>query len=157
MTADLQDKVLDYLKAHNVVTLATLGEAGVWAAAVFYVNDGFSLYFLSAPNTRHAKDLAAQPDVAATIQEDYKSWSEIKGIQLEGRVSLLKGIEKVKAITRYGLKYPIVSDLAKAPGQITDALAKVNWYRLDPEHLYFIDNSLGLGHRDPVPLDLPND
>lgn len=152
MTADLQDKVLDYLKTHNVVTLATQGDTGVWAAAVFYVNDGFSLYFLSAPNTRHARDLASQSKVAATIQEDYKSWSEIKGVQLEGRVSLLKGMEKVKAITRYGIKYPVVSDLAKAPGQITAALAKVNWYRLEPVHLYFIDNSKGLGHRDRVPL-----
>lgn len=153
MSTDLQDRVLNYLQAHNVMTLATHGEAGVWAASVFYVNDGFTLYFLSAASTRHARDLAARMEAAATIQEDYKSWPEIKGIQLEGRVSLLKGREKIKAIARYGLKYPVVGDAARAPGQIATALSRVNWYRLEPELLYFIDNSLGFGHRDGVPLD----
>lgn len=152
MTGDLQCKVLDYFKTHNVMSLATQGEAGVWAAAVFYVNDGFSLYFLSSHTSRHAKDLALQPEVAATIQEDYKSWPDIKGIQMEGRVRLLSGMEKAKAIARYGLKYPVVGDLGKAPAQIAVALAKANWYRLDPKQLYFIDNSQGFGHRDAVVL-----
>jgi uncharacterized protein YhbP (UPF0306 family) len=154
MSTDLQDKVLNYLQGHNVMTLATHGEDGVWAASVFYVNDGFSLYFLSAASTRHARDLAARAEVAATIQEDYKSWHEIKGIQLEGRVKLLKGMEKARAIARYGLKYPVVADAITAPGQIATALARVDWYCLEPEHLYFIDNSLGFGHRDLVSLDL---
>lgn len=154
MTSDLQCKVLDYLATHNVMTLATQGEAGVWAAAVFYVNDDFLLYFLSSTTTRHAKDLALKPDVAATIQEDYKSWPEIKGIQLEGQVRLLSGMEKAKAIARYGSKYPLVRDLGNAPVQIAKAFAKVNWYCLDPKQLYFIDNSQGFGHRDVVPLPL---
>jgi hypothetical protein len=33
------------------------------------------------------------------------------------------------------------------------ALAKVNWYVLRPEKLFFIDNSLGLGHRDEIALE----
>ena len=39
-----------------------------------------------------------------------------------------------------------------ADATMKNALAKVNWYQLQPERLYFIDNSLGLGHRDEIAL-----
>ena len=149
MNEPLQQRVLDYLATHQVMTLATVGEAGVWAAAVFYVSQQFDLFFLSAPHTRHAQNMVAQPHVAATIQEDYKDWPTIKGIQLEGDVLLLDDDAREATIAIYQQKYPF---LAQANPQITAALTKVNWYRLRPTTLYFIDNSLGLGHRDEVPL-----
>ena len=87
----LQDKVLEYLQTCNVLTLATNGVDGLWAAAVFYVNKDFTLYFLSDPATRHAINIINNPQVAATIQEDYKDWKKIKGIQLEGVVHKISG------------------------------------------------------------------
>ena len=35
-----------------VMTLATGGDQGPWAAALFYVHEGFTLYFLSSPAIR---------------------------------------------------------------------------------------------------------
>lgn len=95
------DAAREYLAGHNVMTLATHGPMGLWAAAVFYVNDGWQLYFLSAGHTRHATNLAASPRVAATIQEDYADWEAIKGIQLEGTVRLLEGGARALAIVHY--------------------------------------------------------
>ena len=51
-------QALAYLAAHHVVTIATHGPLGLWAAAVFYANDGFRLVFLSAGHTRHAQNLS---------------------------------------------------------------------------------------------------
>ncbi len=147
-----REKTLAYLKAHNVMTLATTGPEGLWAAAVFYINHDFTLYFLSAPTTRHSRNIATHSGVAATIQEDYKDWSKIKGIQLEGQAFRIEGAERTAAIARYGLKFPIVGNLVQAPAQIVKAMSKIAWYKVVPERLYFIDNSLGLGHRDEVPL-----
>ncbi len=31
-------------------------------------------------------------------------------------------------------------------------LAKVRWYRIVPQKMYFIDNSFGLGNRDEIEL-----
>lgn len=95
------DAAREYLAGHNVMTLATHGPMGLWAAAVFYVNDGWQLYFLSAGHTRHATNLAASPRVAATIQEDYADWEAIKGIQLEGTVRLLEGGARALTIVHY--------------------------------------------------------
>lgn len=149
--AELRGRALDYLRGHNVMTLATSGPKGLWAAAVFYVNDDLVLYFLSSPRSRHGVNIAANPRIAATIQEDYAAWPEIKGIQLEGTVRKLEGLEQAAAIARYGAKFPLVANLAQAPREIATAFSKISWYRITPELFYFIDNSRGFGHRDSIP------
>lgn len=145
----VQQESLAYLAAHQVMTLATTGPKGVWAAAVFYVNVGFDFYFLSAGHTRHAQNLAVQPRTAVTIHEDYTDWQIIQGIQLEGLVRQLTGAEKETAVIQYKAKYPF---LTTAPTPVRQALLKVNWYHLKPDLAYFIDNSKGFGHRDEIPL-----
>ncbi len=146
---DPRQLALYYLADHQVMTLATYGPQGLWAAAVFYANVGFDLYFLSAGHTRHAQNITAEPRVAATIQEDYKDWPAIQGIQLEGVVRLLEEPEQASVVAHYTAKYPFI---AQANEQIQRGLAKVNWYCLSPDRLYFIDNSKGLGHRDEIQL-----
>jgi uncharacterized protein YhbP (UPF0306 family) len=141
---------LTYLQQHQVMTLATHGADGVWAAAVFYVSDGFDLYFLSAEHTRHARHITDSPRVAATIQEDYADWEAIQGIQLAGLVEQLSGSQRLRAIALYQAKF---SFLAQAPAVIRAAFEKVNWYWLRPYRLYFVDNSRGFGHRDEIVLD----
>lgn len=143
-------RVLEWLHAHRTMTLATQGEEGLWAAAVFYVNDGLSLYFLSSPATRHSRNIARDGRIAVTIQEDCLDWPEIKGVQAEGQVVEVSGDEERHARALYGDKYPVVGKLARAPAAIVKALAKVRWYRFEPARLYFIDNSAGFGHRDEI-------
>ena len=140
-------KTLTYLHEHNVLTLATVGPEGVWAAAVFYVNDNLTLYFLSAPGSRHSQNIAANSAVAVTIQQDCKDWSEIKGIQAEGEVVRLAGRAQAHAVGLYARKFPLIID---PPPPIAKALSKVAWYQFTPTRLYFVDNSAGFGHRDQI-------
>ena len=146
---DIRAEVIDYLESHQVMTLAVSAGGNVWAAAVFYVNLDFSFYFLSAGHTRHARYLAANPRMAATIQEDTIEWQAIKGIQLEGSARLLACAERKDAIALYGNKYPFIGT---AKGLLAQSLAKVSWYEVSPARLYFIDNSKGFGYREEVPL-----
>lgn len=148
----LRSRVLEYLRAHHVMTLATQGDAGPWAAAVFYASDGLTLYWLSAPSSRHSLNLASNPHVAATVQEDYADWPQIKGIQIEGTAAEIGGDEERHARALYGGKYPVIGNLAKAPASIVAAMAKVRWYMLAPERLYLIDNSIAFGHREELTL-----
>ncbi len=147
--SDVRQEAFAYLDAHQVMTLAVSEAGNVWAAAVFYVNLGPELFFLSAGHTRHARYLAANPWAAATIQEDYVAWRSIKGVQLEGPVRMLAGRERKDAMAVYGQKYPFVG---RARGSVATALGAVNWYRLTATKLFFIDNSKGFGHRDEVDL-----
>jgi len=148
--AGARGRALDYLAGHGVMTLATYGPEGPWAAAVFYANDGFNLHFISSPASRHARNLEMHAAVAATVHEDYHDWREIKGIQLEGTVEQLAGAEEASARRLYGEKFPFVADTGSAPAAIAAAFAKVRWYRLAAVRAYFVDNSAGFGHRDQV-------
>ncbi len=146
------ERALAYLASHHVATLATSDDESPWASAVFYVNSGYELFFLSAPATRHCANLARNSRVAATVQEDYDDWPKIKGVQLEGTARELAGAEEAAARKLYGEKYAIVGKLAQAPAFIVKALAKVRWYKITPTRAYFIDNSVGFGHRDEIDL-----
>lgn len=148
--AKARDRALDYLAVHRVMTLATQGPEGPWAADVFYANDGFNLYFVSAPTSRHSRNLAAQAGAAATVHEDYLDWREIKGIQLEGTVEQVAQAEEASVRELYGKKFPDVADPAPTPAAIAAAFAKVRWYKLAAARVYFVDNSVGFGHRDQV-------
>lgn len=143
-------RALDYLRSHHVMTLATQGSDGPWAASVFYAADRFTLYFLSSPTSRHSANVASNPRVSVTVQEDYADWPQVKGIQAEGVVAELSRDEEALARRLYGEKYPVVGKLAQAPAVIVKAMAKVRWYRFAPDRLYFIDNAAGFGHRDEV-------
>ena len=98
------------------MTLATCAGDAPWAATVFFASDDLRLYFFSAPESRHCQNLVANSRVAVTIQEDYKDWRKIKGVQLEGRVELVDGVvAKAKAMTVYALKFPEVIKLFTDP------------------------------------------
>ena len=150
MPDSLKQQILDYLRSHNTMTLATCAGDVPWAATVFYANDEFELYFFSSPESRHGQNLSINPRVAVTIQEDYKDWRVIQGIQLEGRAMLVDGIlEKAKAMAIYARKYADVIKLFTDPasGVFYRAFLKVKFYRVEPEKLFFIDNRQGFGKR----------
>jgi uncharacterized protein YhbP (UPF0306 family) len=100
--------------------------------------------------------LAANPRVAVTIQEDYDDWRKIKGIQLEGAVTLVDSIaEKANAMTAYARKYPEVIRLFTNPANdlFYKAFLKVKFYCVVPQKLFFIDNQQGFGKRQELAID----
>lgn len=77
----------------------------------FYVHDGWNLYFLSAPTSRHCVNLANSAQVAITIQADYADWPGIKGVQMDGVVDEIHGDALARARDLYGQKFPVVGKL----------------------------------------------
>ena len=156
MAETLKQQVLDYLKSHNTMTLATCASESPWAATVFFASDQLRLYFFSAPESRHCQNLSANGRVAVTVQEDYQDWRKIKGIQLEGRVELVDGMAaKAKAMAIYAMKYPEIIQLFTDPasGVFHKAFLKVKFYCVVPEKLFFIDNDSGFGKRQEIAVD----
>ena len=159
MTDELRQTVLDYLAAHNTVALATAGPDGPWAATVFYANVGTDLYFLSEPKTRHCQNLLAGGRVAGTVNEDYRDWQQIKGIQLEGRAEpITNPLEVARALGAYLDKYPFVRQFLSPTNllqgvKIAGKTFDIRLWRLRPERLYYLDNARGFSNRQELPLD----
>ena len=146
----MREKALAYLAAHNVMTLATTGPEGPWAAAVFYASRELDLYFVSSPKSRHASDLQRSPQAAAAIHEDYRDWRAIQGIQLSGTAVRLQGAEREAALACYSEKFNFLNNPVAQLAPVLEALGKAACYRLTPSELYFIDNATGFGKRIEV-------
>lgn len=151
MAQPVNQAARNYLHKHNVLCLATTQGRQPWVSPVFYALWRGRFIFLSAPHTRHALNLEQNPQVSASVQQDYSDWQEIKGIQIEGVVSSVDTADVDNVISCYADKFPVTG--SKAPPQIAKALDKIRWYQLEPTHMYFIDNSQGLGHREQFTLD----
>lgn len=147
----LKPQLSQFLVDHNVINLATTGEDGPWASAVFYVYSAGSFYFLSSPHTRHCRNLALDNRVAATIQDEVEQWQKIKGVQLQGNVNRVAEDQTASVIRLYSERFPVTG--ADAPPEIAQALDKVHWFQLTPTRILLIDNARGLGHRDEIDLD----
>lgn len=137
----------------STLTLATCTADSPWAATVFFAADSqFNLYFVSDHRTQHGRDMAANPQVAAAINPDCDNWHAVAGLQVQGTVSIVEGIERAKALALYFKKFPQIDALfAKPQGEHEETIAKrlkaANFYKIAPERIRVIDNAKGFGYR----------
>jgi len=141
----LADTIRAFLDRHRVLTLATVDDGGAWATPLFYASDAaLALYVLSDPGTRHCRAIGHNPHVSAAIHGDPGGWSEIKGVQLHGWASAVEGPEDTAHATRcYATKFPFALALIPADGPY-------RFYRIRPQWLRLIDNSVRLGFKEEL-------
>jgi uncharacterized protein len=151
--ADTRAHMLAYIAAHHTLTLATEQDGRPWASSLFYANDGFTLYFVSDPETQHAKNLKNNPRVAVTIAEDHRDWRAITGLQLEGTCEEIgHPVDAARALAVYATKFSFIGDLLRAPNALGSAMAKARFHRINPRWVRLIDNTRGFGHKEEIHL-----
>ena len=130
---ELPGPVLEYLSAHNTLTLATASPSGTPHAATFlYVNEGPSLYFWSKSSTVSSRHIEQNPLVAFTIDEYTSDLTQTLGVQGIGECSvLLSGEQIARVADLFGQKFPSLS-----PG----TTMSISFYRITPTEIQFIDN-----------------
>jgi uncharacterized protein YhbP (UPF0306 family) len=144
----------DFCNTVSTLTLATCNEGLPWAATVFFAADSkFNLYFVSDHRTQHGRDMAANEQVAATINPDCNNWHDVAGLQIRGTVSIVDGVERAKALALYFKKFPQIDALfAKPEGEHEETIAArlkaANFYKIKPEMIRVIDNDKGFGYRE---------
>jgi uncharacterized protein len=104
----LREVFFSLLEENRIMTLATLGEDGPWAAPVIYAweshSSTVSLYFMSRLSTRHVQNLLKAPRVAAAIHPN--ETRPLRGLQVDGTVELLRGKEALRVIRFYLRRIP---------------------------------------------------
>ncbi len=150
------------LEAHKTLTLATCAGEEPWATPVFYVSDHeLNLYFVSDRRTRHGHNLAASGRAAGAIHGDCGSWADIRGVQLEGRVTVLEGMARLTALKQFLSKFPDVGTLLERPKDTNEAtiasrLREANVYKLSPDWIRMIDNSRSFGYKEEIRMRSPS-
>jgi len=143
----LRPRLLSFLRAHQVLTLAAVEEAREpVAAALFYaVDNQLRLYVVTDPQSRHGRAMLAGGVVAGTVQRDQQQWHEIQGIQFRGSCRQLDGAARKRGWGIYTARFPF---LLLENQVMTAALAKTALWRIEPDWVRLIDNRLGFGHRE---------
>lgn len=127
------ERIARFVSEHHVLTLATAGEDGPYAAPLFYAYDAANLHFVFAsdPDTKHAGQMRANGAVAAGIALETDTVGKIQGVQIRGNV--------IAASDDDAKIYFEVFPYARM-------MRPVLW-RLEPFWMKLTDNRLGFGKK----------
>lgn len=126
----------------TTMSLATSNPAGEpHAAAVYFASHEsprLELFFFSSANSRHARDLALNPQAAVAIYPQVFDWQEICGLQLRGRVERVPaGTPWEQAWITYQEKFPFTKNLREIIDRNTLYVFNPSWMRLIDNRVYF--------------------
>lgn len=144
MTDDIKQKIEDYLKNHKWLNLATVDSEGKpMVHTMAYASERSVVYFGTSKKTHKVDDMVNNPNVAYTVDEDEIDVMELKGVQIQGKATLVNDPAEIE---KYAMmmteKYSFMKDLPKTPESIV--------FRVDPVKGYYLDYSKGFTHRDMV-------
>jgi len=157
MDTGIRRLIADFLAVRHTMSLATCGNGRPWASSVFFVSDEeLQLYFLTDPETLHGHNLECGR-VAATVNEDCESWSEIQGVQLTGTVRQVPEADRATLLELYFQKFPEVGRMGRQPRNdqerlIGQRLLSTPLYHISPDWLRLIDNRTRFGFKQEISL-----
>jgi uncharacterized protein YhbP (UPF0306 family) len=149
MHADLARTIID---ANRYLTLATADADGrPWATPVWYAPAAArELLWVSRPGARHSRNVAARPEVAATIFDSRVAIGAGQAVYLAGAAEELTGEDAAAAVEAFSRASvtqgaPAWSAVDVAPP------AELRLYRLTVEEAWVLEPG---GHDVRVPVDL---
>ena len=130
----IDKRIVDFIKRHHVLTLATATADGVpYCAACFYAYDKERnrLIFTSDDKTNHAQQMLQNANVAIGITLETRIVGKVQGVQICGKAE--RGYEEDKKL--YIKRFPYA------------ALAPLNIWAVEPSFIKLTDNTLGFGKK----------
>jgi uncharacterized protein YhbP (UPF0306 family) len=109
------------LALHRYAVLGTADAAGrPWVTPVFFAADGeFRLVWVSAPDSRHSRNIAARPAVAITVFDTHAPIGQAEALYLEATAGLVEDDVRPAALDVLNARLPArqrldLGDLAPA-------------------------------------------
>lgn len=146
MTPKMRKQIVDIMKHHNIMTVATVRPDGYpQATTVTYVNDGLALYFTCGGRSQKARNIKRNRKVSATIDHDYDDWNKIRGLSLGGTAQLVKDQQEFRrARKQLTKKFPEMANL------IEEDMKGMAIVKVTPKVFSVLDYTKGFGHTDLV-------
>lgn len=127
-------RIVDFIKRHHVLTLATVScEGEPYCAACFYAYDKERnrLIFTSDDTTTHAQQMLQNRSVACGITLETRIVGKIQGVQICGIAERGDDTDKATYIKRFPYA----------------AVAPLNIWAVEPTFIKLTDNTLGFGKK----------
>jgi uncharacterized protein len=135
--ASLARRLLDSAMLCAIATVSPPGRAHVNTAYFAWSRD-LDLVWLSEPDARHSRNLAANPTAAVAVYDSTQSWGgSDRGIQLFGSAREVRGSAARDAERVYAKRFPASAETT---------LSAYSFYRFRPRQVKLFDESaLGAG------------
>ncbi|MEA2059186.1 MAG: pyridoxamine 5'-phosphate oxidase family protein [Thermodesulfobacteriota bacterium] len=155
--------------AHSskVMTIATCSVKGPWSAPVYYIFQNHCFYFFSSETARHIMDMCSysresdtpvsrtsrvKGDIAVSIFEDAPCFQRLKGLQMSGKVEKACMTKEAAAAASDYIKKYNLPFAGKEGLVLIKKKFNARFYRFFPEHVYYMDNTMGFGCRKKINL-----
>ena len=141
----IKEQIAQYLGSHPFINLATVTAQGApLAHTVAFAAQGATVYFGTSPETRKAANMLANPKVAYVVDQDqYASFTEITGVQMEGLASQVTDPQEIASANAvYAAKFGEGVSITPSEQHIV--------FKIEPVRAYYLDYSKGFAHKDLV-------
>ena len=130
-------KIIEFIKKHHVLTLATSVNNIPYCANCFYVylKDENMFVFTSDNETKHVQDVLQNHYVGGSVVLETSTVGKIQGIQFNGNMYLPEGDLKKKAKKSYMKRFPFAQ------------LMKTQLWLIELDFIKLTDNRLGFGKK----------
>lgn len=132
-----EKQVVDFIRKHHVLTLATCVENNPWCANCFYVylEDENCFVFTSDDATKHVQDVLINTKVAGSVVLETSVVGKIQGIQFRGIMQIPYGELAEKTKSAYLKRFPFA------------ILMKTSLWVIHINYIKMTDNRLGFGKK----------
>ena len=139
-------RILDLMKRHNVMTIATLRPDGYpQATTVTYANDGLDIYFGCDRTAQKIRNIKHDSRVSLTIDRDYRNWSQIKGLSMAANAYIVADRHEIEhAVRLLAKKFAEWAQLSPADRKA------VRFVKVVPKIISILDYTKGFGHTELV-------
>jgi uncharacterized protein YhbP (UPF0306 family) len=138
MEQTMNNKIVDFIEEHHVLTLATSKDNIPYCANCFYTYSPKynALIFSSDLKTKHIQDVLQNNTVAGSIVLETKTIGKIQGIQLQGVLrQAINDVEKKEINKKYLKRFPYA------------ILKETELWLLELSFIKMTDNRLGFGKK----------
>jgi pyridoxine/pyridoxamine 5'-phosphate oxidase len=128
--SDFAAAAREIVESNLYVTLATADAEGrPWASPVWFAHEGYrDFLWVSRPEARHSRNLAARPELALVIFDSTAAEGDVAAVYVEGRGGELEGQELEHAIATYSRRSEATGLAAWSAADVT-APARHRLYR----------------------------
>jgi len=133
----IDEKFIDFINGHHVLTLATCADGQPYCCNCFYAYSRELNIFVvkTNENTRHNAEIDANPLVGASVVLETNEIGKIQGLQITGKAVYYSGEQLAEARKVYLKRFPYA---IATPGE---------YLTIEPSFMKLTDNRFGFGKK----------
>ena len=141
MDATLKSKILNILRCHHIMTLATIRPDGYpQATTVNYVHDDLNLYFATDAASQKAGNIKLNNKVSVAIASETHNFYKLRGLSMSGKAKRVFETEKAQELSLL-----LFRTLPQTKRYVPENTKQLAVYEITPVAISLIDYESGFG------------